>query len=457
MLRPTNRLLTLRNFTRPLSNSTRFTKLNNGLEIHSRTNNSDISQVTLLVKNAGARVENPYNNGVSHLWTHYFNTDPALNQMVNKSGVKLDSTLDREFQTFTLTSDANHDITESLRTLERSILGAPEGKNDKLFDGLKQQVKEKVELFEEGQQGDAVLEHLYSTAFQNTPLSLPLLGTSETIKDLQRSDVIQFAKQHFQNPDNLSILVSGPESLGHDKVVDAVDKWTSTADLSNKDIIPSTNEKSSFLGSEVRLRDDTLPHAWIAIAVESEPVTSPDRLIADVASSVFGSYNAFEPKSRLQGVKLLDNIQEYQLCDNYRHFQLSHSDSGLWGMVTRTSNVMGIDDLVHFMLKQWNRLSISITETELNRAKSMLKLSLATKYSSGSPHSWTHFIMNYGPLNYQSLDQLFVDIDKITVKDVKHWANKRLWDQDIAIAGMGQIEGLLDYMRIRNDMSMMRW
>ena len=56
-----------------------------------------------------------------------------------------------------------------------------------------------------------------------------------------------------------------------------------------------------------------------------------------------------------------------------------------------------------------------------------------------------------------ALAEVFSKIDKITPKDVKSWASARLWDQDIAVAGAGQIEDLLDYLRMRNDMSMMRW
>jgi mitochondrial-processing peptidase subunit beta len=33
------------------------------------------------------------------------------------------------------------------------------------------------------------------------------------------------------------------------------------------------------------------------------------------------------------------------------------------------------------------------------------------------------------------------------------FAQKKIWDQDIAISAVGSIEGLLDYNRIRNDMS----
>lgn len=44
-------------------------------------------------------------------------------------------------------------------------------------------------------------------------------------------------------------------------------------------------------------------------------------------------------------------------------------------------------------------------------------------------------------------------IDRVTEKDVMDFAQRRLWDQDIAISAVGSIEGLFDYARIRNDMS----
>lgn len=44
-------------------------------------------------------------------------------------------------------------------------------------------------------------------------------------------------------------------------------------------------------------------------------------------------------------------------------------------------------------------------------------------------------------------------IGNISEKDVMKFAQKKLWDQDVAVSAVGSIEGLLDYNRIRNDMS----
>ena len=44
-------------------------------------------------------------------------------------------------------------------------------------------------------------------------------------------------------------------------------------------------------------------------------------------------------------------------------------------------------------------------------------------------------------------------VDAVTEKDVMDFANRKIWDQDIAISAVGSIEGLFDYNRIRADMS----
>lgn len=44
-------------------------------------------------------------------------------------------------------------------------------------------------------------------------------------------------------------------------------------------------------------------------------------------------------------------------------------------------------------------------------------------------------------------------IDAVTEKDVMDFANRKIWDQDVAISAVGSIEGLFDYSRIRADMS----
>ncbi|CCK71024.1 ubiquinol--cytochrome-c reductase subunit COR1 KNAG_0F03620 [Huiozyma naganishii CBS 8797] len=422
------------------TSSVAATELSSGLTVVSRCIPQALTEsYTLQFNNAGSVVETPYNNGVANLWSHAFK--------VSAPELALRSRVNRETQWFSVDTVAGKSGSANSALAHLEQFWKQELPLERARDATLQQLA----TLENHKQHKAVKEHLHSTAFQNTPLALPRRGISENVEQLTLQDTKEFASKVYTAA-NATVYVTGPQQ--HELVVEQVQRQLSLPTAGVRAATRERPAKSTFLGSEVRLRDDTLPKAWVAIAVESEPIGSPDFLVAETAAQIFGSYNAHEPQSRQQGIKLLDNIQEYQLCESFSHFNYSYRDTGLWGVVTQTPNVMGVDDLVHFTLKQWNRLSVSITETELERGKAMLKLKLGLQ----NPLDSTTLARNeYLRIPSADIKQVYAKIDAITVKDLKKWANKRLWDQDIAIAGMGQIEGLLDYMRIRNDMSMMRW
>lgn len=428
------------------------TQLSNGIVVATEHNPFAHSASVGVVFGSGSANENPYNNGVSNLWKNIFLSRESA-AAAAKEGLALSSTVSRDFQSY-IVSSLPDSTAKSLDFLNQSFIQQKANLlSSSNFETTKKSVLKQVQDFEENDHPNRVLEHLHSTAFQNTPLSLPTRGTQESLDNLVVADLESFAHNHFLNS---NAVIVGTGNIKHEDLVNHIESKNLSLQNGTK---PVLKKKSSFLGSEVRLRDDTLPKAWISLAVEGESVTSPQYFVAKLAAQIFGSYNAFEPASRLQGIKLLDNIQEYQLCDSFNHFSLSYKDSGLWGFSTATRNITNIDDLMHFTLKQWNRLTISVTDTEVERAKSLLKLHLGQLYQSGNPVNDANLlgadVLAKG--SKESLAEDFKKIDAVSVKDVKAWAGKRLWDQDIAIAGTGQIEGLLDYMRIRSDMSMMRW
>ena len=125
----------------------------------------------------------------------------------------------------------------------------------------------------------------------------------------------------------------------------------------------------------------------------------------------------------------------------------------LWGIYLVTENKTQIDDLVHFTLREWSRLSFSVSEAETERAKAQLKASilLSLDGTTAVAEDIGRQIVTTG----RRMDPAEIErvIGAITEKDVMRFAQKKLWDQDIAVSAVGSIEGLLDYNRIRSDMS----
>lgn len=113
----------------------------------------------------------------------------------------------------------------------------------------------------------------------------------------------------------------------------------------------------------------------------------------------------------------------------------------------------GLDDLIHFALREWSRLSFQVTAAEVERAKAQLKASvlLSLDGTTAVAEDIGRQIITTG--RRFSPEDIERTIGQITEKDVMEFANRKLWDRDVAMSAVGSIEGILDYQRIRADMT----
>lgn len=118
-----------------------------------------------------------------------------------------------------------------------------------------------------------------------------------------------------------------------------------------------------------------------------------------------------------------------------------------------SENLTNLDDLVHFTLREWTRLTSNVSNAEVERAKAQLKASILLSLDGTTAVAediGRQIITTGRRLSAEDVERA---IGQITEKDVMDFANRKIWDQDIAISAVGSIEGLFDYQRIRGDMS----
>lgn len=98
------------------------------------------------------------------------------------------------------------------------------------------------------------------------------------------------------------------------------------------------------------------------------------------------------------------------------------------------------------------RLCTNVSPAETERAKAQLKASilLSLDGTTAVAEDIGRQLVTTGRRKEPS--EIERQIDSITEKDVMDFANRKLWDRDIAISAVGQIEGLFDYQRLRNTM-----
>lgn len=125
--------------------------------------------------------------------------------------------------------------------------------------------------------------------------------------------------------------------------------------------------------------------------------------------------------------------------------QLTNDFSRLWGIYLVTENKTQIDDLVHFTLREWSRLSYNVTEAETERAKAQLKASilLSLDGTTAVAEDIGRQIVTTGRrMKPEEVERV---IGSISEKDVMDFARRKLWDKDVAVSAVGSIEGYVPF------------
>ncbi|KAH8923067.1 mitochondrial processing peptidase beta subunit [Atractiella rhizophila] len=413
---------------------------------------------------AGSRAENEKNNGVAHFLEHMAfkgtSTRPqtSLELLVENLGGHLNAYTSRE-QTVYYAKSFSKDVPTMLELISDIL------QNSKLEEGSIERERDVIlrEMEEvEKQMEEVVFDHLHATAFQGQPLGQTILGPRANIMSITRADLQEYIKTHYTSD---RMVLVGTGGISHQELVSLASKHFSNLPVSPNPIKlgSSSHKKTEFVGSEIRIRDDLAPTANIALAVEGVGWNHPDHFPLLVLQSVFGNWDRSLSASPYLSSSLSHQIATNQLANSFMSFSTSYSDTGLFGIYLVTQAFTALDEVVHTTLKEWQRAGMgSLKDSEVERAKRMLKAGLLLGGGGEGGGGTTGVAEEIGRQivttgRRWTVEEIERRVDEVTPKDVELAARKYLWDRDLAIAATGRIEGMLDYVRIRSDMSSLRF
>jgi len=477
-----------------VSPSTEITTLPNGLTVATESHPHAQTATVGVWIDAGSRAETERTNGVAHFLEHMAfkgtnkRSQHALELEVENLGAHLNAYTSRE-QTVYYAKSFRKDVPVAVDIIS-DILQNSKLENSAIERERDVILREQQEV--DKQMEEVVFDHLHAVAFQGKfeiPTSLPamsdflsslgqplgrtILGPKNNILSINRDDLASYIKTNY-TADRMVLVGAG--GVSHNELVDLANKHFSKLPVSPNPIPLGrlSHPQTAFVGSEVRIRDDDMPTANIALAVEGAGWSSPDYFPMMVMQSIVGNWDRSLGLASLTSSRLSHIISSHNLANSFMSFSTSYSDTGLWGIYLVSENLMNLDDLTHFTLKEWTRMSIAPTSVEVERAKSQLKAALllgldgTTTVAEDIGRQLVTTGKRFSPQQIESA------VDAVTVDDIKRVAQKYLWDKDvrvfpmslniccsgdhlfqIAIAAVGSIDGLLDYNRIRNDMSSM--
>ncbi|KAF9651670.1 hypothetical protein BDM02DRAFT_3178695 [Thelephora ganbajun] len=439
-----------------LSPITQTTTLLNGLTVATESHPHAQTATVGVWIDAGSRAETDATNGTAHFLEHMAfkgtgrRSQHALELEVEDIGAHLNAYTSRE-QTVYYAKSFKKDVPKAVDIISDIL------QNSKLDASAVE--RERDVILREQQEVDKQLEevvfdHLHSVAFQGQSLGRTILGPKANILSIKRDDLSNYIKINY-TADRMVLVGTG--AVDHQELVSLAEKHFSSLPVSPNPIPLGrlSHSKTEFTGSEVRVRNDELPTAHIAIAVEGVGWSSPDYFPMLVMQSIFGNWDRSLGSSSLLSSRLSHIISSNNLANSFMSFSTSYSDTGLWGIYLVSENLMNLDDLTHFTLREWTRMSIAPTEVEVERAKSQLKASmlLGLDGTTAIAEDIGRQLVTSG--RRMTPKQIEFAIDAVTPAEIQRVAQKYLWDKDIALAAVGSVDGLLDYNRIRTDMSSM--
>jgi processing peptidase subunit beta len=177
---------------------------------------------------------------------------------------------------------------------------------------------------------EVVFDHLHATAFQGHPLGRTILGPAENIQSIQREDLVDYIKTNY-TADRMVLVGSG--GVPHAQLVELAEKHfsglpTGSYSKAAAQLALEQKRKPEFIGSEVRIRDDHIPTANIAIAVEGVSWKDEDYFTALVTQAIVGNWDKAMGNAPHMGSKLSGFMHKNDLVNSFMSFSTSYSDTG---------------------------------------------------------------------------------------------------------------------------------
>ncbi|KAM5292807.1 cytochrome b-c1 complex subunit 1, mitochondrial [Ctenodactylus gundi] len=433
---------------------TQVSLLDNGLRVASEQSSHPTCTVGVWI-DVGSRYETEKNNGagyfVEHLAFKGTKSRPgsALEKEVESMGAHLNAYSTREHTAYYIKA-LSKDLPKVVELLADIV------QNCSLEDS--QIEKERDVILREMQENDAsmrdvVFDYLHATAFQGTPLAQAVEGPSDNIRKLTRADLTDYLSRHYKAPRMVLAAAGGVE---HRHLLDLAQKhFSSVSTVYPEDTVPTVTP-CRFTGSEVRHRDDALPLAHVAIAVEGPGWASPDNVALQVANAIIGHYDCTYGGGVHLSSPLASVAVANKLCQSFQTFNICYAETGLLG-AHFVCDRMSVDDMMFFLQGQWMRLCTSATESEVTRGKNILRNALISHLDGTTPvcEDIGRSLLTYGRrIPLAEWESRIAEVDAHVIREV---CSKYFYDQCPAVAGFGPIEQLTDYNRIRSGMFWLRF
>jgi len=422
----------------PAQQPTLMTTLPNQLRVASESSGGETATLGMWI-DTGSRYETDANNGVAHFLEHMAfkgtakRTQHQLEVEVENMGAHLNAYTSRE-QTVYYAKVLKKDVPKAVELLSDILTNSTfsAGAVERERDVIMREMEEVQSVTEE-----VIFDMLHECAFVGTPLARTILGPKENIASISVDDIKNYITTHYTAP-RMVFAASG--AVEHNQLVDLCGEHFGGVASEAPPGYTYEREPSLFSGADVRDYNDDMDFGHFALAFEGLKWTDPDVFTLMLCQSLLGVYDHKRAGSEMSSAKLASDLAKMDTgLQLMQPFCTCYNDTGLFGVyfVMPMGKKECVDDVFATVQEELVALTTGTAEEELNAAKAQLKYSLMLQMDGTSPNAEEigRQILAYG--RRMSLAETFARIDAIEAADVQRVAEKVIWDQEVAFAGMG--------------------
>ena len=404
-------------------------KLKNGIRVITEEIPSIESVSVGIWINAGSRNEKKKENGIAHFLEHmaFKGTEKRsalqIAEEIENVGGFINAYTSREITCYYAKVLKGH-LPLAVDILSDII-------SNSIFNEKEIEIEKGVIIQEIGQMkdtpDDVIFELLQREAYADTQLGRSILGSEENIKSFKRKNFTDFIENNYFSE---KIVICAAGNLKHKKLCKLANSLEKIKALKQKSIV----SKVQFKGGEKRVIKD-LEQAHFAVGFEAPSLKSPKLFAGKVFSVIMGGG---------MSSRLFQEIREKRgLCYSIGTSFDCYSDNGMFLSYAGTSGEK-VKELSEVIALEFKNSITSITETEVERAKTQLKSSLLMGLENSTSRSerlarglilWDKIV---------EVQETISKIDTVKLQDVKSFGAEIFQNSNPAMALYGKVQDALD-------------
>ncbi|MBT5766353.1 MAG: insulinase family protein [Kordiimonadaceae bacterium] len=413
--------------------SVRSTTLNNGLRVVS-DEMSNVETVTVGAwVDVGSRFETADENGLSHMLEHMAfkgtkrRTALDIAEEIENVGGYLNAYTSREHTTYyarLLKEDLELGVDMLGDILQHSTFIADELERERGV--IIQEIGQA-----EDTPDDIVFDLMQSAAYPDQPMGRPILGTTELVNAYSRSDLMHYMSNHYK-ASTMAVVAAG--NFDHDKFVNMVETHFSSFELKRDE----AKIKTIYHGGETRIERD-LEQVNLLFGFDGIQFDDPDYYTSQIMSMIFGGG---------MSSRLFQEVREKRgLVYSIYSYMGSYVDGGTFGIHAGTGPDQ-VSDLIPVVGEELRKMTVKVTEQELNRAKAQMKagILMSLENTTSRMEQLGRQQMIFG--RHISRDEVIDKINEIDTQSVTNCAARILNGSKLSLGAIGPLNSLYGYDKI---------